>query len=180
MRQEIRLAGFGGQGVISMGIIIANAAGRYEGKQVAQTQSYGPEARGGACKTEVVISETEIDYIKALNPDVLVAMSQPALDKNSVDLDPKKSILIIDDTMINSIPDGIKKLYRISATKIADEELEFKVGANVFMLGAFAKITGLVSPESCKKALEQNINPRFITKNLEVFEAGYNYASHNF
>ena len=81
MRNEVIFAGFGGQGVVKAALLLALAAGLHENKEVAQTQSYGPEARGGACRSEVVISDEEIDYIKALNIDSFVVMSQPALDK---------------------------------------------------------------------------------------------------
>jgi len=119
MRQEIRIAGFGGQGIISMGILLAVAAGKYEGKEVAQTQSYGPEARGGACKTEVVLADGEIDYIKALHPDFLVVMSQPALDKYVSGIDPEGATLVVDETLVQNVPANIKKLVKVPATKIA-------------------------------------------------------------
>ncbi|MHB1651312.1 MAG: 2-oxoacid:acceptor oxidoreductase family protein [Desulfitobacteriaceae bacterium] len=176
MRQEIRLAGFGGQGVISMGIIIANAAGKFEEKEVAQTQSYGPEARGGACKTEVVLSDREIDYIKTLKPDIFVAMSQPALDKYVGDLDGEKSLLIVDSTLVDSIPSHLKSVYKVPATKIAEEELGLRVVANVFMLGALVRISGLVTYDSCQKALTENMPVRTLDENLSAFQAGYQYA----
>src|SRR4030042_4909584 len=96
-RYEIRLGGSGGQGIILMGIILAEAIGIYEGKSVAQTQSYGPEARGGSSKSEVVISDEEIDYPKAMKPDLLLAMNQKSCDDFYPDLKPD-GMLIVDST----------------------------------------------------------------------------------
>ena len=176
MRQEIRFAGFGGQGVISMGIVTALAAGKFEKKQVAQTQSYGPEARGGACKTEVVISDQEIDYIKAIKPDILVVMSQPALDRYVVDIDPDKSLLIVDDTLIDRIPENIKRVVKIPATQIVEERFGSKVAANVFMMGALTRISEVISYSNCAKALQEIMPAKTWEANLAALEAGYKYA----
>lgn len=176
MRQEIRFAGFGGQGVISMGIAMALAAGKYENKQVAQTQSYGPEARGGACKTEVVISDQEIDYIKAIRPDILVVMSQPALDRYVVDIDPDQSLLIVDDTLIDRVPESIKRVVKVPATQIVEERFGSKVAANVFLLGVLIRLSGVVSYENCKKALLEIMPARTWDVNTAAMDAGYQYA----
>ncbi|MGL5512880.1 MAG: 2-oxoacid:acceptor oxidoreductase family protein [Sporomusa sp.] len=176
MRHEIRLAGFGGQGIISIGIILANAAGKYQGRQVAQTQSYGPEARGGACKTEVVISDTEIDFIKAVKPDILVAMSQPALDKYIKDIDCEKTLLIIDSTLITAVPSQIINVKGIPATQIAEEELNTKVVANVIMLGALIKLSELIPAQSCLQAIRDAMPPKMVELNITAFNAGFNYA----
>lgn len=177
MRQELRIAGFGGQGVISMGILIATAVGKYEGKEVAQTQSYGPEARGGACKTEVVISEEEIDYIKALQPDVLVAMSQPALDKYVVDIDAQKCLVIVDNTIVDNVPATIRRVVRIPATKMAEEQIGDRVVANVLMLGAVTQLSNFLSYETARQAIADNMSPKTLEKNLKAFEIGYQYAA---
>jgi len=177
MRREIRVAGFGGQGIISIGILIAVAAGKYEGKQVAQTQSYGPEARGGACKTEVVLADEEIDYIKALSPDVLVVMSQPALDRYVADIDPESTVVILDETLIQNIPANLKKIVKVPATMIAEERLGNRVAANVLMLGVVAKIAGIVGYEACRHAVRDNMPARFLERNLQALEAGYSYFS---
>jgi len=176
MRKEILLAGFGGQGVISTGVLIALAAGRFEGKEVAQTQSYGPEARGGACKAEVIISDSEIDYIKTIKPDIMVVMSQPALEKYIANVDSEQCILIIDDTLVERVPEEFKKIYRIPATRIAEENIGLRVVANVIMFGAFARISGLISSEVCLKALEAYMPSKVLKKNYEAFNDGYNYT----
>jgi len=174
MRKELRIAGFGGQGVISIGLLLAKAVGQFGDLDVVQTQSYGPEARGGACKTEIVISDTTIDYIKVLNLDILVVMSQPALDKYGVDL-PDDGILIVDNTLVEQVPDRYRNVWRIPATSIAENELGLRVVANVVMFGAIAKITGQVSPDECKQALESSFPAKVIQKNFDAFDRGYNY-----
>ena len=102
-RYDIRLSGSGGQGLIMMGIILAEAIGVYDGKEVAQTQSYGPEARGGSSKAEVIVSDEEIDFPKAIKVDLLLAMNQKALDEYYGDLKPD-GMLIVDSTFVKTIP----------------------------------------------------------------------------
>jgi 2-oxoglutarate ferredoxin oxidoreductase subunit gamma len=178
MRQELRIAGFGGQGVISMGILLAVAAGKYEGKEVAQTQSYGPEARGGACKTEVVLADEEIDYIKALNPDFLVVMSQPALDRYVNGIDPERATVVIDETLVQNVSATIRKLVKVPATKIAEEQLGNRVVANIVMLGVIARISNLAGYDACRQALIDTMPARTLEKNLQALDAGYHYVSH--
>jgi len=102
-RYEIRLSGSGGQGLILMGIILAEAIGIYDGKYVAQTQSYGPEARGGSSKSEVIVSDEEIDYPKAMSVDLLLAMNQKSCDEFYPDLKPE-GLLIVDSTFVTQVP----------------------------------------------------------------------------
>src|SRR5512146_801071 len=123
MRKEIRIAGFGGQGVILSGLILSIAAGVHENLEVAQTQSYGPESRGGACRAEVVISDEEIDYIKCMDPDALVAMSQPALDTYLRDIDTSRAAVLVDSSLVGKVPDGVAHLYPIPFTDIAELRL---------------------------------------------------------
>ena len=174
MRKELRIAGFGGQGVISIGLLLAKAVGQFGDMDVVQTQSYGPEARGGACKTEIVISDKTIDYIKVLNLDILVVMSQPALDKYGEDL-PEDGVLIVDDTLVENVPSRYQNVWRIPATDIAENGIGLRVVANVVMFGAIARITGLVTPEECKKALEDSFPAKVIQKNFDAFDRGYGH-----
>lgn len=174
MRKELRIAGFGGQGVISIGLLLAKAVGQFGDLDVVQTQSYGPEARGGACKTEVVISDATIDYIKVLNLDILVVMSQPAFDKYGADL-PHDGTLIVDNTLVEQVPDAYQNVWRIPATSIAENEIGLRVVANVVMFGAIARVTGLVTPEQCRRALEASFPAKVIQKNYDAFDRGYNY-----
>ncbi len=177
MRKEIRLAGFGGQGIISLGILIAAAAGKFAGQQVAQTQSYGPEARGGACKTEVVISDVEIDYIKAMNPDILLVMSQPALDKHIADIDSKNTMVVIDSTLVKNVPEQLKRVFQIPATQMAEDEQKNRMSANLIMLGAMVKLSGLLTYEACQQSINANFPAQTFEKNIAAFDSGYKFAS---
>jgi 2-oxoglutarate ferredoxin oxidoreductase subunit gamma len=148
-RYEIRLAGSGGQGLILAGIILAEAAGIYDGKFVCQTQSYGPAARGGASKAEVVISDGEIDYPKAIQPDVLLAMNQQSLDTYLADLKPE-GLLMVDATLVPEVP--LDRYLAIPFTQIA-RDLGKEMVANIVALGALAALSGAVSLESLEKAV---------------------------
>ena len=151
MRNEIKFAGFGGQGVVKSAIILSLASGLYEGKEVAQTQSYGPEARGGACRSEVVISDEQIDYIKPLQVDSFVVMSQPAMDQYVKEIDQQEPVVIADTTLVRAIPKKLKKVYHLEATRIAEQEFGNAIYANIIMLGALSSITGLVALEAAYK-----------------------------
>lgn len=175
MRKEIRFAGFGGQGIIKSGIITASAAAIHGGKNAVQTQSYGPESRGGACKSEVVISEEDIDFPKVIEPDVLVVMSQHAYNDYAEDVK-SGGVIIMDPDMI---PHGKElknvKVFRLPATRIA-EELGRKIVANIVMLGAFAAITGLLDKDALKESIKANIPKGTEELNLAAFEKGFEYG----
>ncbi len=171
MRNEIRIAGFGGQGVVTIGVLLAKTAGEYEGWHVAQSQSYGPEARGGACKTDVILSDGDIDYIKPLDIRYLLVMHQPALDIYGGELS-ADGFLLADSTLVSNIPEHFRSTYRIPATAMA-EKLGIKIAANIVIFGALAKLTGWVSRESCEKALADNLPPQMVDKNFAAFALGY-------
>ncbi len=149
-RYEIRLSGAGGQGIITAGMILAEAAGIHEGKFVCQTQSYGPEARGGASKTEIVLSSREIDYPKATQPDVLLAMNQKSCDTYSFDLKPS-ALLIVDSTFVRQLPTS--RALGIPFTRLARSRLGSEVYASVIALGALVTISGVVSLKSIEAAV---------------------------
>jgi 2-oxoglutarate ferredoxin oxidoreductase subunit gamma len=175
MRVEIRFAGFGGQGIIKSGIIIAAAAAIYGGKNAVQTQSYGPESRGGACKSEVVLSEEEIDFPKVVEPEVLVLMSQHAYNDYAEDLK-AGGAMIIDPDMIPTERDLKNvKIYRVPATKIA-EELGRRIVANIVMIGAFVAITGIMDKDVVRESIKANIPKGTEELNLNAFEKGYEYG----
>lgn len=176
MRKEIKLAGFGGQGIIVMGVLLAHAAGYYEGKEVAQTQSYGPEARGGACRAEVVISDESIDYIKTLNPDIFVAMSQPAFEKYVYGINPDTTEVFIDSDLVTKVPEEIKHVHKISATKLAEEECSNKMVANTVMMGALLKSTNIVSVETMRSALAKQLPAKIKEINFKALDLGLNYC----
>lgn len=179
MRQEIRIGGFGGQGVIMTGIVIGKAASLYDGNNAVQTQSYGPEARGGASKTEVVISDETIDYPKVESPDIFIAMSQTALMKYKDDLK-DEGILIIDSDLVNEeeiagfVDEKRIKLYRAPATRTASEVIGLRMVANIVIMGAIVKATGIVSVEAAKAAILDSVPKGTEEKNIQAFEAGYN------
>ena len=181
MRKEIRIAGFGGQGVIMAGIIVGKAAALFDNKNAVQTQSYGPEARGGASKTEVVISDTEIYYPKVQNPDILVAMSHTALIKYMDDLK-NNGILIIDPDMVDEkdpeILNFIKKhnikLFKAPATETAVNEIKLRVVANIVMVGAIVKATEIISKKAALESILSSVPKGTEDKNKQAFEAGYN------
>lgn len=153
-RYEIRLSGTGGQGLIFAGVILAEAAGIYDGKYVCQTQSYGPEARGGASKAEVVISDREIDYPKAIKPDLLLAMSQKSCDAYFFDLKPA-GMLIIDSTLVTQLPTS--RAVAIPFTQLAREKLGKEIAANIIALGALATLSGAVSLNGLEAAVMSRI-----------------------
>ncbi len=149
-RYEIRLSGSGGQGLIIAGIILAEAAGIHDGKYVCQTQSYGPEARGGASKAEVVISDEEIDYPKAIKPDLLLAMNQSSCDTFFFDLKPTGA-LVVDSTFVKQLPTS--RAVAIPFTQMARTELNKEMAANIIALGALARLTEIVSLASLEAAV---------------------------
>lgn len=179
MRTEVRIAGFGGQGVIMTGIIIGKSASLFDGMNAVQTQSYGPEARGGASRCEVVISDEEIHYPKVQAPDILVAMSHEALIKYLDDLK-DNGILIIDPDMVDEseIADFINEhninVYHSPATKTATDEIGLRIVANIVMMGAIVKVTGIVSVDAAKKSILDSVPKGTEDKNIQAFEAGYN------
>ena len=178
MRKEIRICGFGGQGIILAGIILGKAASLFDGNEAVQTQSYGPEARGGASKCEVVIDNKLIEYPKVQSPDVLVAMSEEALLKYIGDLKDEGTLIV--DTSTTDI-DGVMefveehniKVYEAPATKTAMQDIGLKIVANIVMVGAITKITEVISKEAVIKAIEDSVPKGTEEKNIAAFEAGY-------
>lgn len=168
-RYEIRLAGSGGQGLILAGIILAEAAGIYDGKFVCQTQSYGPAARGGASKSEVVISDEEIDYPQAMKPDVLLAMNQKSLDSYMDDLKPD-GLLLVDENLVHEFPRT--RAFVIPFTQIAREQVGKEMVANIVALGALATLTGAVSLSSLEAAVLARVPKGTAALNKKALEAG--------
>ena len=175
MRVEIRIGGFGGQGIIRTGLILASAACVYSDKAAIQTASYGPESRGGRCRSEVIISSEEIGFPKVEHPDILVAMSQEAYVEYVDDLK-KNGVLLIDPDLVPNQRKNIEaKVYEVPATKIA-EELGKTIFANVVMIGAFTAITKLLDVDAVREAIKQNVPKAFLMLNLTAFEKGYEYG----
>jgi 2-oxoglutarate ferredoxin oxidoreductase subunit gamma len=175
MRTEIRFAGFGGQGIIRSGLIVAMAACLFSDKNAVQTQSYGPESRGGSCRSEVVIADEEIDFPKVDKPDIVMIMSQEAYHKHANTAKEGATILIDPDMVTDREDPQNVKVYDVPATKIA-ENLGKTIVANVVMLGALAVLTSVVTPEAMKQAVLRNV-PRGTEKlNITAFEKGLEYG----
>jgi 2-oxoglutarate ferredoxin oxidoreductase subunit gamma len=172
-RHEIRLAGSGGQGIIMAAIVLAEAAGVHEGKQVSQTQSYGPEARGGTCKAEVVISDGPIDYPKVSRPDFLLAMNQASVNTYFGDLK-STGLLIVDSTLESKVPTA--KTVSIPFTQIARDEFGTDLVANMVALGALGFLSKDVSQESLEEAVISRVPPGTEELNLKALRAGIKAA----
>ena len=169
---RIKITGFGGQGVVLAGIILGRAACLHDGKNAAQTQSYDPEASGGAARSEVVISEAEIDYPKVERADILVAMSQEALNRHLGTLK-DSGILLIDDGLVKEVPEDVRaSLYRIPATRVASEDLGRRIVANMVMLGAIVGVARVVSEEALKAAVEESVPRGTEELNIAAVERG--------
>lgn len=172
-RYEIRLSGSGGQGLILAGIILAEAAGIYEGKFVTQTQSYGPEARGGVSRSDVIISDEEIDYPKAIRLDLLVAMNQKSCDQYYPDLKPS-GILLVDSTFVFEI--SRERAVKIPFTRIAKEKTGKGLVANIVSLGALTAFCPVVSGGAMERAVLGRV-PRGTEKlNRIALQAGIEAA----
>ena len=177
MRKDLRIAGFGGQGVLMCGIVIAKAASLFDNNYAVQTQSYGPEARGGASRTEVVVSDEEIDYPKVDNPQIFVAMSHEALLKYIYDIQ-EEAILLIDPDLVyqdqikDIIEDKKLQVYASKATETAEEVLGKKIVANIVMLGSFVEATKVISIEAAKQSILDSVPPGTEELNLKAFEEG--------
>lgn len=154
MRHEIRFSGFGGQGIILSAVIIGRAAVMYDNKYAVQTQVYGPEARGGASMSAVIIDDADILYPKVANPDIYVIMSQEGFEKYGAGAqDP--ALMLIDSTLVHSRPTC--RCIEIPATREAKQTLKKDIVANIVMLGALVVATHVVGEEALKKAILDSV-----------------------
>jgi 2-oxoglutarate ferredoxin oxidoreductase subunit gamma len=168
---EMRFAGFGGQGIIRSGIILGRAISIYDNRFATMNQSFGPEARGGACSSQLVISDTKVLYPYVSKTDFLVAMSQEGYAK-FVDELKEEGVLIMDSDLVK--PDTDKTIFDIPSTRIA-EELGNRIIANVVMLGFLTAVTKVVTVEAMKKTIPESVPERFIELNIKAFDRGYRY-----
>lgn len=169
---QVRFAGLGGQGIVLMGEILGEAA-VLDKKYVGQTSSYGPEARGSACKSEVVISNSWIDYPKVTEADVLVCMSQGTYDQNKAKVNTPKGVIFIDSQLVRPDPSSPVKLIPIPATEKALRELGNRMVANIVLLGAVVKAVGLVSEESLLQALSSRVPESLLELNKKALALGF-------
>jgi 2-oxoglutarate ferredoxin oxidoreductase subunit gamma len=169
--QQVRISGFGGQGVVLAGVILGHAATR-DGKWVAGASSYGAQARGGSARSDVVISEGPIVYPHVIEADVLVTMAQTAYNKYIEEL-ADGALIIYDEEMV--APRAMEHVLQIGipATSRAIKELNQKQSANIVILGAFAAITGMVTKEALTAAITENVSGRFRDLNVKALELGF-------
>lgn len=167
---EIMLTGSGGQGMILAGIILARA-GLYDGLYATQTQSYGPEARGGASRAEVILDTEPIDYPKVTQADVVLAMTQEAADKFAGKLKPE-GVLIVDPMFVTEVPAVAGPVHKVEITRLAKEATGRTVSANIVALGAVNRILGLVSEEALSRAVTESVPKGTEAVNLKALAAG--------
>lgn len=168
-RDDVRLAGFGGQGIILAGYLLGKAASLYDGKQAVLTQVYGPEARGGACNADVVISDSVIGYPEVTEPNIMAVMSQEAAASFIPGLVDGGTLLIDTDLVELS---GDRPFRGLPSSTIADQ-LGRRIVANMVMLGFLSASTGVVSADAMKEAIRTTVRPQTVDLNLRAFEAGY-------
>ncbi len=172
---EIRVAGFGGQGVILSAIVLGKAASIYQGGFATMTQNFGPEARGGACSAQLVISDSPVLYPYVTKPDISVIMSHEAYVKFGNEMK-EGGILIVEQDLVqvtNSSNAG--QIYSIPATRIA-EELGKRMVLNSVMVGFFTAVTHLLEPEAVRKAVADSVPANFRDLNLKAFDRGLDYG----
>jgi 2-oxoglutarate ferredoxin oxidoreductase subunit gamma len=172
---EIRIAGFGGQGVVLSGSIIGKAASIFTKGFAVLTQNYGPESRGGSCTAEVVISNEPIDYPYVMNPQVQIILSQDAYVKYGQNT-PPTTLVIVDSELVKINPDQKPQPLSIPAIRLAREEIGRPVVANIIMLGFLAAKSNIISTEALKNAVLDSIPAGTEDINTKAFELGYNYG----
>lgn len=175
-RYEICLSGSGGQGLILAGKILGQAIALNTDKNVVQTQSYGPEARGGASRSEVVVSDEPIYYPKVMKLDLLVALTQESCDKYTQNLK-EGGILVVDPFQVKNIKENKFKVYSIPFTQISKNELGKTIYANIIVLGALSKITDFVKKDFLENTMLSHVPQSTKDSNKKAFERGYDEAS---
>lgn len=174
---EIRIAGFGGQGVILAAAIVGKAQALYQGGYATMTQNFGPEARGGSCSAQVILSSEPILYPYVTQPDILVVMSQEAYTRFTPELKPGGTLIIEQDLVRFDGRNSGARVFGVPATRLA-EELGRKVVLNVVMVGFFGAVTKLLDPQALRKAVADSVPPALQKLNLEAFDKGFEYGTH--
>jgi len=172
---EIRIAGFGGQGVILSAVVLGKAASINENGFATMTQNFGPEARGGACSAQLVVSDSPVLYPYVTQPDIMVIMSQEAYNRFAQELKPGGILIIEEDLVRVSNINRDKQVYAIPATRFA-EELGKRMVLNSVMVGFFTAVTKLLTADAVRKAVADSVPPAFRELNLRAFEKGFEYG----
>jgi 2-oxoglutarate ferredoxin oxidoreductase subunit gamma len=178
-RTEIRITGFGGQGVILAGIVLGHAVAVHEGKKAVQTQSYGAETRGGAARAEVVVSDEKIDYPKVISADITITMSQESFERYGTTTRPGSALFVDADLVTSGSGSSGGTVYRVPATKIAADEFKKTLAANMVMLGAVAAVTKIVRLESLKMSIREAAPKASADLNTRALERGFEWAAAN-
>jgi 2-oxoglutarate ferredoxin oxidoreductase subunit gamma len=173
---EIRVAGFGGQGVILSAIVLGKAASIYDNGFATMTQNFGPEARGGACSAQLILSDKPVLYPYVTQPDIMVVMSQEAYNRFAPELKEGGLLIVEEDLVRVSNLNHDKKVYSIPATRIA-EELGKRMVLNSVMVGFFTAVTKLLSADAVRKSVADSVPPSFRELNLKAFERGFEYGN---
>lgn len=172
---EIKIGGFGGQGVIMSGMIIGKAAALFGNRNATLIQSFGPEARGSACSAQVIVSDEPILYPYVTKPGIMVVMSQEACDRFLPELDPNGTLLVEEDLVkLSDIPPTLT-VHAIPATRFA-EELGRRLVLNIVMVGFFTAVAGLIKPEAMRRAVEDSVPQGTEELNLKAFDRGHAYG----
>ena len=171
---EVRLGGLGGQGLVTVGVVLADAAAG-DGLQVAASQSYGSRARGGATRSDVILSIGPIDFPHVIAPHFLVALAQEAYDDYVKRLAPG-AVVFYDAFFVQEVEIPDARQYAVEATKAALDRFGRGQAANFVMLGALVGFTDLISPASARSALEKNVKERYWEMNWEAFETGLDFG----
>lgn len=175
-RTEVRLSGFGGQGIILAGYILGRAAVVHGGRNAVMAQSYGPESRGGACQTEIVIADSEITYPRVTDPDVIVAMSQEAYRTYGTTRD-LRALLIVDEDLVTADPavEAGRRLLAAPLTRTA-EELGRRIAANIVMLGYLSGATEVVPIDALREAVRASVPRGSEELNMRAVDVGHALA----
>jgi len=172
---ELRIAGFGGQGVILSAVVIGKAASIHQGAYATMTQNFGPEARGGACSAQLLLSDQPILYPYVTQPDIMVVMSQEAYTRFVPELKEGGTLIVEQDLVrVTDLPRQTK-VYSCPATRLA-EELGKRMVLNSVMVGFFTAVTQLLEPDAVRKAVADSVPSTFQELNLKAFEKGYDYG----
>ncbi len=173
---EIRIAGFGGQGIILSGYIIGKAAAIYDNEFSTLIQSFGPEARGSSCSAQLIISKDQILYPYIVRPQISILLSVDAYDRFHNEVTPGGKILFEQDLISpDDVPKGVD-VFGIPATRLA-EEMGRKIVMNIITVGFFSAVTGITSYDATRKAVESSVPPGTEEMNLKAFETGYQYGA---
>lgn len=175
MRREIMFAGSGGQGVITASIIYAEAAALHEGFHAVQSQAYGPEARGGTSNAHVIINEIEVGYPKVIQPQVLVCLTQEAVDRFGPRLRPG-GILLTDRFHVRRLKQHDARTYNLPMFEAVKEQIKLPIVFNICMLGTLSGLVDFVRPESLRAVIQARVPARYLDQNLAAFDLGQTLA----